>query len=68
MDADSLSAEQTEFVRNGLYNLSQIRPDLDTLDKQLSYIKGHWSRGIGSINHERTLFRTEKDSSDLAMC
>ncbi|KAI1373742.1 heterokaryon incompatibility protein-domain-containing protein [Hypoxylon crocopeplum] len=60
MSADGLTAEEAEFVRSGIYNFSKIRPSLDTLSKQLSYMTRDWPHAIGSVCRGRSLFKTAK--------
>ncbi|KAK8122722.1 Heterokaryon incompatibility protein [Apiospora sp. TS-2023a] len=60
IDAASLDSRESEVVRTGFFNLARVRPDLDTLNKQIAYVMRKWPRNIGSRSRGRTLFKTTK--------
>ncbi|KAK8016654.1 hypothetical protein PG993_014843 [Apiospora rasikravindrae] len=60
IDADSLTPGEAEIARMGLDGLPVPPSDLKTLEEQISYIMRRWPRSLGSINRERTLFKTVK--------
>jgi hypothetical protein len=60
IDCNSLTDDQIEFISKGPFSLSARRPDLETVDDQLTYIVRHWPEVIGSVDRGRTLFKTAK--------
>lgn len=60
IECNSLTEDQIEFVSKGPLNLSNTRPNLETLEDQLSYLVYRWPEVIGSVGRGRTLFKTVK--------
>lgn len=60
IDAASLNARESEIVRKGFINFAVHHPDLDTLDKQISYVMREWPDSVACDSRGRTLFRTAK--------
>ncbi|KAK3939377.1 hypothetical protein QBC46DRAFT_388075 [Diplogelasinospora grovesii] len=60
VDISTLTEDQVEFIRRGLYDLSRAQPKLQTLRDQLAYVVHEWPEYLGAMNRDRTLFKTMK--------
>ncbi|KAF3002785.1 hypothetical protein E8E14_000290 [Neopestalotiopsis sp. 37M] len=65
IDAESLMAEEAQYVSEGIFRFDEHRPESKSLDTKLSHVLRRWPVSIGASWRGRTLFKTNKEMLGL---